>query len=337
MNSFRPYFYGAETGCSPDPAPLNFLNTTLKEQRDQQQQPSTKQTAPLSALQSLVKAERITIIDPVLSSFPELSEDEEEEPPDPEELRRIQERAKIRELKVRRVHGDPGLYGLSGLALRKPGSEAVFVRRDAEDESVEVDISLDEPAIRQADPSTSTAPSSALDLNMDLDTSATSVASPPPGHSGKMLPPTTTPVRNRRATAKASASRAQTVKKSKSHIKSSAPLVVEESSGKTVRPQVEKKGKPRPETYKQAWSMEEQHLLERLLEEIPDGEKNRCAFSSALHMLAILCRLRWSKISQAMSGRRTARQVASRVQKYYEKLKRFVVDVNAGSSRANDS
>lgn len=38
-----------------------------------------------------------------------------------------------------------------------------------------------------------------------------------------------------------------------------------------------------------------------------------------------------------MNGRRTARQVASRVQKYYEKLKRFGVDVNAGSSRANDS
>ncbi|KIP10794.1 hypothetical protein PHLGIDRAFT_100624 [Phlebiopsis gigantea 11061_1 CR5-6] len=85
-------------------------------------------------------------------------------------------------------------------------------------------------------------------------------------------------------------------------------------------PQLNKKGKPRPETFNQAWSVEEQHLLERLLEEIPDGEKNR-----------------WSKISQAMNGRRTARQVASRVQKYYAKLKRFGVDVNAGSSRTNDS
>ena len=32
---------------------------------------------------------------------------------------------------------------------------------------------------------------------------------------------------------------------------------------------------------------------------------------------------RWAKISKAMNGRRTARQVASRVQKYFEKLKRF--------------
>ena len=34
-----------------------------------------------------------------------------------------------------------------------------------------------------------------------------------------------------------------------------------------------------------------------------------------------------------MNGRRTARQVASRVQKYYEKLKRFGVDVNGSNSR----
>ncbi|TEB32877.1 hypothetical protein FA13DRAFT_1773640 [Coprinellus micaceus] len=34
----------------------------------------------------------------------------------------------------------------------------------------------------------------------------------------------------------------------------------------------EKKEKTRPETYKQAWSVEEQRLLEQLLEEIPEGE-----------------------------------------------------------------
>ncbi|KAF8264626.1 hypothetical protein EI94DRAFT_1592431, partial [Lactarius quietus] len=55
------------------------------------------------------------------------------------------------------------------------------------------------------------------------------------------------------------------------------------------------------ETYKQAWSVSEQHLLERLLAEIPDGEKKG----------------RWSKISNAMGGRRTPRQVASRVQKIF--------------------
>ena len=32
---------------------------------------------------------------------------------------------------------------------------------------------------------------------------------------------------------------------------------------------------PKSDTFKMSWSVEEQRLLERLLEEIPDGEKNR--------------------------------------------------------------
>jgi hypothetical protein len=36
--------------------------------------------------------------------------------------------------------------------------------------------------------------------------------------------------------------------------------------------------KPKPETYKQSWSVSEQNLLEQLLEEIPDREKFRHAF-----------------------------------------------------------
>ncbi|GJJ14728.1 hypothetical protein Clacol_008995 [Clathrus columnatus] len=63
------------------------------------------------------------------------------------------------------------------------------------------------------------------------------------------------------------------------------------------------------ETYNKPWSSNEQRLLEKLLEDIPHGEKNR-----------------WSKISKAMAGKRTPRQVASRVQKYFEKLKKFGVD-----------
>jgi len=37
--------------------------------------------------------------------------------------------------------------------------------------------------------------------------------------------------------------------------------------------------------------------------------------------------IRWQKISKAMGGRRTPRQVASRVQKYFEKLKKFGVGI----------
>ena len=60
----------------------------------------------------------------------------------------------------------------------------------------------------------------------------------------------------------------------------------------------EKKPNPKPDTYKQSWSVFEQHLLERLLEQILEEE-----------------RFRWQKIPRAMNG--TSTQVASRVQKYF--------------------
>ncbi|KAH9046633.1 hypothetical protein EDB84DRAFT_1264737 [Lactarius hengduanensis] len=69
------------------------------------------------------------------------------------------------------------------------------------------------------------------------------------------------------------------------------------------------KEKPKSETYKRVRSISEQHLLERLLAEIPGGEKNR-----------------WSKISNAMGVRRTPRHT-SRVLKCFEKLKLFGVNV----------
>ncbi|CAE6535050.1 unnamed protein product [Rhizoctonia solani] len=65
-------------------------------------------------------------------------------------------------------------------------------------------------------------------------------------------------------------------------------------------------------TFKQNWTLAEQHTLERLLVEIPSTVK-----------------FRWVKISEAMGGTRTPRQVASRVQKYYEKMKKLGVAVNS--------
>lgn len=259
-----------------DPTPLKTLGSDLKEAYEQKRRPSIKQTSPLSALQTLVKNARITMIDPVLASLPELSEDEsDDEPLDPEELRRIQEREKIRELKRRRIHGDPAMYGLSGLALRRPGNQAVFVRQDQQDESAEVDIGLDDD-VRDVDKSTdNTTPSSAIELDTD-DTPATSVASPQSTQSGKSLAAfqATANSRSRRVTTKASASRAPT--KNSAAKNCSAPPIDDSSETEAQRP--EKKQKQKSETYKQAWSVEEQHLLERLLEEIPDGEKNRCVF-----------------------------------------------------------
>ena len=99
-----------------------------------------------------------------------------------------------------------------------------------------------------------------------------------------------------------------------------------------MRPPAAKKEKPKSETYKQAWSVSEQHLLERLLSELPNGEKNRyekavCSCTPRVKVLNMFTYCRWSKISKAMGGRRTPRQVASRVQKYFEKLKLFGVNV----------
>ncbi|CAE6466297.1 hypothetical protein ACGC1H_006337 [Rhizoctonia solani] len=65
-------------------------------------------------------------------------------------------------------------------------------------------------------------------------------------------------------------------------------------------------------TFKQNWTLAEQHALERLLVEIPSTVK-----------------FRWVRISEAMGGTRTPRQVASRVQKYYEKMKKLGVAINS--------
>ncbi|KAI0791582.1 hypothetical protein BC629DRAFT_1510643 [Irpex lacteus] len=293
--------------ASCDPAPFKAFEAGAKLQRKQRIEPNPKQTAPLSSLQQLVKDARASIIDPVLDAYPPPS-DEEDEPLDPEELRRIREREKIRELRLRKVHGSSRFYGLSGLGLRKADAEAVFVREDLADESAEVDIGLD-----SSTPHTGgSTPSSVQALKMEIDTPPTSIASLPPLKDEK------TPM--------ATGSKASRSKRStrKPELPSKVPQassskVVSSDAVQADEPKLNKKGKPRPETYKQAWSVEEQHLLERLLEEIPEGSKNR-----------------WAQISKAMDGKRTPRQVASRVQKYYEKLKRYGLDVGSGN-RTNDS
>ncbi|KAI5121916.1 hypothetical protein M0805_000245 [Coniferiporia weirii] len=70
------------------------------------------------------------------------------------------------------------------------------------------------------------------------------------------------------------------------------------------------RGRNKSTTFNQTWSDEEQKLLDMLLERFPDGTKNR-----------------WANISKEMGGRRTPRQVASRVQKYFAKMKKWGVDM----------
>ncbi|KAI0752639.1 hypothetical protein C8Q80DRAFT_1147443 [Daedaleopsis nitida] len=295
-----------------DPAPFRTLAANAREAYVARNTPPQKQLTAPSALRQFVAARRVTIIDPVLSTFrlPDdlavLSSDDE---PDPEELRRARERDKIRDLKKRRIEGDAGTPFFAGLGLRRHVS-GVFIRRDQEDESAEVDISMgDEDRAPSALGSGSEYP-------MAVVTPTTSVTSPV----SASLPAQTSTRRESRPTRKAQTDfrKAKAPPKAKPQPKPKVePDEEEEQPTPTTGPPRDKNGKAKSETYKQAWSVSEQHLLERLLEEIPDGEKNR-----------------WAKISKAMNGRRTARQVASRVQKYYEKLKRFGIEVGGSKGTA---
>ena len=85
-------------------------------------------------------------------------------------------------------------------------------------------------------------------------------------------------------------------KKARLHNLKSTPNAKGKANGKekTKTQGKEKKPNPQPDMYKQAWSVFEQHLLERLLEQILEEE-----------------RFKWQKISRAMNG--TSTQIASRV------------------------
>lgn len=264
-----------------DPTPLRTFAADLRAAHYARSQPSTTQQSALSSAQQLVRRARRSIIEPVLASFELSSDSSDGEPLAPEGLRPACEREQLR-----RIH----LRSKGGLTLRTSG---VHVRRDIGDESADVDI-----ATTDGEPVAAASTPGAL---------MASLSSAEPSNPVEFKMPSPRPTRSRRhpltrpptTTAKAKVLALQT----------SQPL--EPDKCPPALSPAAKKDKPKSETYKQAWSVSEQHLLERLLTEIPDGEKNR-----------------WSKISKAMGGRRTPRQVASRVQKYFEKLKLFGVNVD---------
>ncbi|KIJ64731.1 hypothetical protein HYDPIDRAFT_111320 [Hydnomerulius pinastri MD-312] len=378
-----------EAFSTSDATPLRTLAIRTRLDHTQRSVPSTTQRSPLSALQKFVKDARKIILDPVLESIsgpahtsaplnitptsnnvntsassgdpdvstpilpPSLSEDEDEEEPLTPVVqesmtatrKRERARAKIRELKKRKIRSDL----VVGCKLGEEGSHAVFVRHDVEDESGEVDVSM-EIARSSMSATPMDGPSEQASDAMDADSSIAETLVETSQNTKQLAPararPTTT--RQRIPLPATSLSRSSRTRKPslklqsqslgvKAELKSESsptPLTPtpSQSLGKRSRdtPEVSnttrklktepppaqtdasaETDKNRSDTYKQAWSVSEQHLLERLLEEIPDGERNR-----------------WAKISQAMGGKRTPRQVASRVQKYFEKLKRFGVGVD---------
>ena len=228
----------------------------------------------------------------MLASFELSSDSSDGEQLAPESLRPAREKEQLR-----RIH----LRNKGGLTLRASG---VHIRRDIGDESADVDI-----ATTDGEPlAVSSTPPDAL-VSLSAEPSKPThfkIPSPRPTRS-RRLPPIRPP--------------ATTVK---------AKIRSEPDKCPPILPPAANKEKPKSETYKQAWSISEQHLLERLLAEIPDGEKNRYEGLFCLRVRNANVHVflnRWSKISKAMGGRRTPRQVASRVQKYFEKLKLFGVNL----------
>jgi hypothetical protein len=224
---------------------------------------------------------------------------------------REREREKIRELKRRKIRAWGGLSLPSSSSSFRGGGEeegAVFVRRDVDDESMDVDIGdgevngcelmgmppspgpVLENAARSRKPSRKARPQVSSD---DDEEEEEELEGERPRKKARLPDFKSTPNAEGKADGKEKVNG-----KEKNNGKE-----------KTKTKGKEKKPKPKPDTYKQAWSVSEQHLLEQLLEQIPEGE-----------------RFRWQKISRAMDGTRTPRQVASRVQKYFEKLKKFGVD-----------
>ncbi|KAE9405585.1 hypothetical protein BT96DRAFT_916060 [Gymnopus androsaceus JB14] len=321
-----------------DPSPLQALAAKSK----QQPTPTTSTSTKVSDFQKYIREAKSNILDPVFSTWnlsfdPVLeADDEENDPPpvDPAALKKAKEREKIKELKKHQIK--PSGLTLTPTGHRTRGPGGVFIRRDLVDESMDVDISLDttdgnpKPAESSAAPCPSPpprprspSPTKTSRIRQSIAKACANTSSFVKLPSVKIAPPSTAPMpsttRHRRKSSKTPSSCADDMDVDDSTFPptpDSLPFA-ELDPEQDFPPEKDddppkvlgKRTRPKSETYKQAWSNSEQQLLEALLEEIPEGEKNR-----------------WKKISKAMNGRRTPRQVASRVQKYFEKLKKFGID-----------
>lgn len=226
-----------------------------------------------------MKRARKTLVDPILARLEQISSPEpssSEEEADPEEVRRQQEREKIRYLKNRKIYGSGLSFPASStLSLKPQGTKGVFIRRDVDDETMDVDIDLGDGL------------EGCEKMNGDLPSKGSSLAP---------VTDTRVGVRIRRPTIKkAHLDGTGNIKEGTKKSKSSSMIVplgpppdpqpspedttLPESPPEDLKSKRKSKGpKPKPETYKQSWSVSEQNLLEQLLEEIPDGEKFRHVF-----------------------------------------------------------
>lgn len=263
--------------------------------------PRTKSSLPPSDLQSFVRQARSTMVEPILAEVEATILDlnkfynDSDYETDEEERTRQREREKIRELmKKRRLGGGLSLpssrivtlEGSDGdKKLEADGDKDVHIRRDVEDETIEVDI---------ADARSTPMESSIPHLG-DKALPAPYIGGkrwPPlePGYVVKAPPPDIdkpTKVKRKTNTKKSKTKRRSEDSDSEMEVYTydNEQLygddfmdedVTDNKKGRTTTKGKAKTSKPKPETYKQAWTDSEQNLLEQLLDQIPEGEKFRC-------------------------------------------------------------
>lgn len=190
-----------------------------------------------------MRTARRSIIEPVLASF-ELSSDssDDEQQPASDNPRGARARDQIRHIHLRK----------SGLTVRASG---VHILRNVEDESADVDIATDGEPVTPTPATLITSPTSPYPTEPPAMSNSR-------GRSPRLSRPRRPPLTHPHPT--------------KAKIRTLKTKQLTEPDEVPSEPPTAKE-KPKSETYKQAWSTSEQHLLERLLAEIPDGEKNRYA------------------------------------------------------------
>jgi hypothetical protein len=277
--------------CAADPSPLRDLTASANFAHARHAEPSATQTTPHSPLQLLVKGARKTIIDPVFAAL-DLPYDPPPLPIDAaaeEAANRAREHVKIIELKKRKLAGG-GRGG--GLTIRRRDVDGVFLRQDLEDESghVDVDASAKPPASMAG--VTSAVASGAIDIPMagpsdlSMGVARTRRPSKKVQQEADVLSSNNKPGRSKKVTIikQVSGSMPASLHTSEETLvtlgpDSELPSTALDAKGKKI--------KPKSDTFKLAWSIEEQHLLERLLKEHPEGSKNRLFLVSVLVLFSL--------------------------------------------------
>ncbi|KAJ6625072.1 hypothetical protein B0H10DRAFT_2003556 [Mycena sp. CBHHK59/15] len=309
-----------------DPKPLQDLALAARTAHADRRKPPPTQHAPPSALQQLVRDARRTIVDPVLARFAAQPDDDDADKGSPEPQEAHKKDAGAGALTIPR--------GPSGLFARRAPAPAP----------------APPPKYNDADTTASTGtPDTPTNMTTRSRSRSTAATSPSP-HDLQPQPlpmALAKPPRTRRISTKLrhqNLDRGPAPAPRPSRRKASVPVPVPEPPPPPPKPEPEPEPEPAPaiksalgkrkrkppactmDTYKQMWSLSEQNLLEQLLVQYPATEERRRVCCARLVSFVAHSLCRFAKISQAMNGRRSPRQVASRVQKFMQKLKKWGAD-----------